>query len=220
MLFYDSIIPVFLSLIFLRIYFQFLRKQLILRQQKKLLLEFKEWLFSLNSSLSSGYALENAITESMLELETLFGSKSFIYNEVALIRNKLHLNIPIADALNDFSLRSGLSDIHTFSQIISIAKTSGGNMITLIRNSSETIGEKIALQNQIQTMVSSSKYQLIIMAILPLVIIKYVDFTQPGFFEPLYHNLFGVTVMTVCLLIYFAGLMIANNILKFTRRLM
>lgn len=220
MLFYDSIIPVFLSLIFLRIYFQFLRKQLILRQQKKLLLEFKEWLFSLNSSLSSGYALENAITESMLELETLFGTKSFIYKEVSLIRNKLHLNIPLTDALNDFSLRSGLVDIHTFSQIISIAKTSGGNMINLIRNSSETIGEKIALQNQIQTMVSSSKYQLIIMAVLPLVIIKYVDFTQPGFFEPLYHNLFGIIVMTVCLLIYFAGLMIANNILKFTRRLM
>lgn len=219
LLFYDSLIPVILSLFLLKFYYKFLKEYLINRQKEKLLLEFKEWLFSLNTSLTSGYALENAISESLAEMDTLFGKKSYMYKEVLLMAGKLRLNIPLEEILHNFSIRSGLNDIYNFSEVISLVKKNGGDMINIIKNASETIGEEINLKNQITTAVSSSRYELYIMTAFPLVIIKYVDFTQPGFFTPLYHNLFGIIVMTVALSIYFASLAIANNILKFTRRL-
>ena len=218
LLFYDSLIPILISLVFIKWFFRFVKEWLINRRKEKLLLEFKEWLFSINSSLTSGYALENAISESLLELETLFGKKSLIYVEVHIMVQKLKLNVPIDIILDNFATRSDLADIRNFSQVISLVKRSGGNMINVIKNASETIGEEISLKNQISTAVSSSRYELYIMAIFPLLIIKYIDFTQPGFFEPLYHNLFGITVMTVCLAIYFASLIVANKILRFTRR--
>ncbi len=218
LLFYDSLIPVFLSLFLLKFYYKLLKESLINRQKEKLLLEFKEWLFSLNTSLTSGYALENAIRESLTEMDTLFGKKSYIYTEVLLMSNKLRLNIPLEEILHNFSIRSGLNDIHSFSEVIALVKLNGGDMINIIKNASETIGEEINLKNQISTAVSSSRYELYIMAAFPLLIIKYVDFTQPGFFSPLYHNLFGIAVMTIALFIYFTSLVIANNILKFTRR--
>lgn len=217
-LFYDSIIPIILSLGLIKFFFRFLKDHLINKQKEKLLSEFKEWLFSLNSSLTSGYALENAIYESMCELETLYGKKSFIYREVNLMCNKIKLNFPLEVILDDFAIRSGLADIHTFSEVITLVKKNGGDMIKVIKNASESIGEEISLKNQINTMVSSSKYELYIMAIFPLIIIIYVDFTQPGFFEPLYHNLFGIIIMSICLAIYFASIFLANKILKFTRR--
>lgn len=217
-LFYNSIIPVFISLFFIKFYFKYLKEHLINRQKEKLLLEFKEWLFSLNTSLTSGYALENAISESLVEIENLFGKKSYMFFEVSLMTAKLKLKIPLEEILQSFSDRSGLNDINTFSEVITLVKKNGGDMINVIKNASETIGEEISLKNQISTAVSSSKYELYIMAVFPLIIIKYVDFTQPGFFTPLYHNLFGIIVMTIALSIYFSSLVIANNILRFTRR--
>ena len=91
-------------------------------------------------------------------------------------------------------------------------------MIGIIKNASESIGEEISLKNQINTSISSSRYELYIMAIFPLIIIKYIDLTQPGFFMPLYHNLSGIIIMSICLVIYFSSLMLANKILNFTRR--
>ena len=217
-LFYDSVIPAFISLLLIKIYFKFLREHLINKQKEELLSQFKEWLFSINSSLMSGYALENAIYESLNELETLFGKKSYIYQEVYLMTNKIKLNYSLDIILEDFAIRSGLHDVNTFSQVITLVKKNGGDMISVIKNASENIGEEISLKNQINTIVSSSKYELYIMAIFPLVIIVYIDFTQPGFFEPLYHNLFGICVMTVCLGVYFASLVLANKILKISRR--
>lgn len=219
LLFYDSLIPVLFSILLIKIFFRYLKKHLINRQKEKLLLQFKEWLFSINSSLTSGYALENAIQESLIELETIFGRGSYIYEEVSLMVRKINLHIPLDEILDNFALRSGLNDINNFSQVISIVKKNGGNMIGVLKNASETIGEEISLRNQINTAVSSSIYELYIMAIFPLLIIKYIDLTQPGFFTPLYHNVFGVIVMTVCLGIYFSSLAIAGKILQFTRRL-
>lgn len=217
-LFYDSVVPAFISLLLIKIYFKFLREHLINKQKEELLSQFKEWLFSINSSLMSGYALENAIYESLNELETLFGKKSYIYQEVYLMTNKIKLNYSLDNILDDFAIRSGLYDVNTFSQVITLVKKNGGDMILVIKNASENIGEEISLKNQINTIVSSSKYELYIMAIFPLVIIVYIDFTQPGFFEPLYHNIFGICVMTVCLGVYFASLVLANKILKISRR--
>lgn len=217
-LFYDSVVPAFISLLLIKIYFKFLRDHLINKQKEELLSQFKEWLFSINSSLMSGYALENAIYESLNELETLFGKKSYIYQEVYLMTNKIKLNYSLDNILEDFAIRSGLYDVNTFSQVITLVKKNGGDMILVIKNASENIGEEISLKNQINTIVSSSKYELYIMAIFPLVIIVYIDFTQPGFFEPLYHNIFGICVMTVCLGVYFASLVLANKILKISRR--
>ena len=218
LLFYDSFLPVILSLIFIKIYFKYLREYLINRQKEKLLTEFKEWLFSINSSLTSGYALENAIKESLSELEIIYGRKSFIYEEIYLMINKMNLNISLEKIFENFALRSGLNDIEIFSQIIIIAKKNGGNMISVIKNASESIGEEISLKAQINTAVSSSRYELYIMALFPLVIIKYIDMTQPGFFMPLYHNFSGLIIMSICLAIYFSSLLLANKILKFTRR--
>lgn len=217
-LFYDSLLPILFSLIIRKKFLSMVTQLIIKRQKEELLLEFKEWLFSINSSLTSGYALENAIVESLSELDTIYGKKSLMYKEVLLMCGKLKLNIPLEDVLNNFALRSGLKDIDTFSQVISLVKKNGGNMINVIKNASESIGEEISLKAQIDTEVSSSRYELYIMAVFPLIIIKYIDFTQPGFFTPLYHNTFGVSIMTICLVIYIASLLLAGKILNFTRR--
>lgn len=219
LLFFDSLIPVFLSLTLLKLYFKLVRKKLVSKQKYRLLLQFKEWLFSLNASLNSGFALENAIKESLTELKSLFGEKSDIYMEVKLMCNKLLLHIPLEEILNNFAVRSDLEDVKIFSEIITLVKKNGGDMIGIIKNTSATISSEIDLKNKIAASVASTKYELYIMAAFPLIIIKYVDMTQPGFFDSLYHNLFGVCVMSVCLLTYFGSLFIANKILNITRRI-
>ena len=43
-------------------------------------------------------------------------------------------------------------------------------------------------------------------------ILIYLSLSSPGFLAPLYHNIFGIIVMTVLLLMYLAALMVIERI--------
>ena len=51
-----------------------------------------------------------------------------------------------------------------------------------------------------------------IMGVMPLGILIYIGLTSYEFIEPLYHNLMGVIVMSVSLVLYVACLYIAKRI--------
>ncbi len=48
---------------------------------------------------------------------------------------------------------------------------------------------------------------------IPIFILIYLSLSSPGFLAPLYHNIFGIIVMTVLLLMYLAALMVIEHII-------
>jgi tight adherence protein B len=50
------------------------------------------------------------------------------------------------------------------------------------------------------------------MKVIPLLILVYLLVSSPGFLEPLYHNTFGVIVMTVLLFFYLATYLVIDRI--------
>lgn len=50
------------------------------------------------------------------------------------------------------------------------------------------------------------------MNIMPFGMIIYLRITSPEFIEPLYGNLFGAAVMSVCLVVYAAAFMLGRKI--------
>jgi len=115
---------------------------------------------------------------------------------------KLKLNDSLEALLLDFGRRSHQEDIENFGEIFSVARRSGGDLKRIICDTAENITQKAGAQQEIRVSLAAKKKEQQVMSLIPLLILLYVDVASPEFLNGLYHNLFGIGVMTVCLVVY------------------
>lgn len=205
----------FLILLPFAFYFPILqKKQKKQKRQEELNREFKEAILSISSSLSVGYSIENACKEAYKEMLTVFGENSLIGNELYRMVCGIDLNIPIEELLDDLGKRSGLEDIRNFTEVFKVAKRTGGDLPAIIRQTVETIDEKLKVREEIVTMTTSVRYEGLIMSIIPPGIILYLKISSPEFFNPLYTTIFGRIFMTGCLIIYLGTLKLQQKMME------
>ncbi len=187
---------------------KFLRK----KRKKETAVQFKDAIMAVSVSQKAGYSVENAFKQSYSDMVLLYGKESIICKEWQAIISGLKNNVPIEKLLYDFGKRSGAEDIIEFAQIFSIAKRSGGNMTEIIERSASIVEEKVETEKEIQVVISARRMEQKIMNIVPFGILLYVGTTSKGFFDVLYKNAAGVTVMTVCLIVYLGAVYLSNRI--------
>lgn len=195
----------------------FLRyKKAELKRKRKfeLAMEFREAIMSVNASLTAGYSIENAFIEAGRDMAKLYGEDGLITKEFVYLTRALRANETLESILSDMARRSGIEDIRDFADVFAAAKRSGGDLNRIIRRAADTISEKMDVKREIETLTSSKKFENRIMEIVPFAIICYISLTSPDFIEDLYHNVTGVIVMSVCLLIYAAGFILAEKIVN------
>ena len=212
--FYRSRILFFILLPFCFIYPFLIRKNLVEKRRSELLNQFKESLAVLSSFLSAGYSTENSFRASIPELKNMFGEGSMILREFETIVNGFSLNKPLEEMLSDFAFRSGLDDITNFAETFNIAKRNGGNLVQIITHTSGIIRDKVQIIEDIKTLNASKIFEQRVMNIIPFVIIIYVNLSSPDFFVSLYTTFLGRITMTICLLIYFLSIFLANRIMS------
>lgn len=212
--FYRSYIAVFFLLPLLYFFWKGKKKERIKNQKQKLRLEFREMMNSLIAGLEAGYSVENAFLRSEGDLVMLFGSRSFMVNELGYMKKALRNNRNLEDVLENFALRSHIKDIEDFAQVFRIAKRSGGDLPQIMKSSADMIAEKMEVQRKIDTIISAKKLEQSIMNVVPFAIILYVDFSSPGFFESLYHNVTGILIMTALLAVYLFAYYLAGKIIS------
>lgn len=211
--FYRSIFAVVPMSLLGAVYFTKRRRQKIRKDQDNLALQFKECILSAAASLRAGYAVENAFLESLPDMRMLYGINGFICKELEIIRSGLVLNMTLEELLRDFGQRSHVEEIVEFAEVFAIAKRSGGNISEVIRHSAEMIGDRIEAKEEIKTALASKQLEQKVMNAMPFGILLYIEMTNKGFFNVLYHNLTGVAVMTSCLLLYLLAYWIAGKIM-------
>ena len=174
--------------------------------------EFKDCMQIVVSGLTAGYSVENAFRESLEEIAMIYGEKSDGYLNFQVIVNQLNLNISIEKAFQKFASESEVEEIKNFSQVLTYAKQSGGNLINIIKDAEDSVSEKIDVKREISTIITAKRLEQNIMSLVPVGIILYMRMTSAGMFDKLYGNMTGIVVMTVCLAVYFAATLIAGRI--------
>ncbi|MDR2044731.1 MAG: type II secretion system F family protein [Clostridium sp.] len=212
--FYRSV-PAFFPLCLVgALYLKKRKEEKLSRCRAELVLQFKECVLSVAASLQAGYAVENAFSESLSDMRLLFGSKADICRELETIRRGLIWNLTMEELLWDFGKRSHTKEIQEFAEVFSIAKHSGGNISEMIRHFAKSIGQKIQAEEEIRVLLSARKLEKNVMSLMPFGIFIYVGFGNPGYFDNLYHNFTGITIMTVCLFLYLTAYCLAERILR------
>lgn len=212
--FYRSILAAIPLTVIGVLYFRSLKARKREKCKQELVVQFKECMLSVSASLRAGYAVENAFVESEADMRMLFGEHSLIYQELELMRRGMVININLEELLTDLAERSGCEEISQFSQIFSIAKRSGGNLSEIIYSTTELIGQKVDVRQEIQTVLSGRRMEQNIMKGMPFGILLYIGMTSPGYFDGLYHNWQGAAIMTGCLVLYLAAVVLGDRILR------
>lgn len=213
-LFYKSMWVLTLLLPCIIVYRRMHKKDMILKRKAVLSTQFKDMLESLVASLRAGYSIENALRECIEEISTLHGEDSPIYRELTVMLNQIGIGISAEEIFRDFADRTQVEDIETFASVFSIAKRSGGDMVEIIKKTADDISAKIDTKNEIEVIISSKKLEQNIMMIIPVGIILYIDLTSGGLLDPLYGNIKGIMIMTVCLAIYAAAILLGRRITR------
>lgn len=200
--FYRSLAAVPLLMPIGILYYKGLIYEIAKKKQHIFRKEFKDMIQILAANLSVGYSFENALIETKAELLTGYKAESKIIKETDIILRQLSMNISEEIALTKFADRAGLEDVKSFAAVFVSAKRSGGNLIDIITDTTVQIAEKQEVEKEIETILTAKKYEFRVMTIIPFLIIGYMSVSFRDFMNPLYGNLLGIGVMTICLIVY------------------
>lgn len=212
-LFYRSWMVTAVFLFFYPVYRRRKNKQMIRKRQELLCRQFKDSIQYAAASMAAGYSIENAFREAYAEMKLQYGKDALMTEELKYITSCMSLNIPLEHLLHDFANRSGLEDVRSFCEVFVFAKRSGGDFIRIIHLTAARISERNELMEAIHTEISGKRMEQKVMNAMPLFILLYVDVSFGGYLNSLYHNIFGIIIMTVCLAGYVTAFLLSEKIM-------
>ena len=153
---------------------------LLEKRSKKLILQFRDMLESISSSLGSGRNVSDAFGGAYQEMYAQYGEDASIVHELAIIQRGLSNNINIEALLQDFAKRSHNENVQNFADVFTVANRRGGNIRQIIFETKNVINEKIMVEQEIQTLISGKKNELNIMMVLPFIVVNQIKSMQSG----------------------------------------
>lgn len=183
-------------------------------QEKELcfLEQFKECILSVAASLRAGYAVENAFAESVGDMKMMFGERCEILEQLTILQKGLRNNETLESLLYTMAKQKNNKDILEFAEVFSIAKRSSGNVTEVILIYSSIIAQKLEETREIQTLLAAKRLEQRVMNVMPFLIVTYLEYSNPGYFDMMFHNWSGVLIMTGCLAGYLAAFAMAELI--------
>ena len=150
----------------------------------------------------------------LIDMERSFNAESRMVHEFRLVCQKMERNVPVGQCLEEMAIRCKNEDIHNFSQIISIGKRQGGNMVQLVRDSVDKIQRRIEISHEIEGTIGAKRGEFVFMCCIPVGIIVYMRIFSPEFMSTLYDNMIGKICMTACLAMYIFAILLGIYILR------
>ena len=184
-----------------------------LRRRKKEEMErqFLDYLTAFAGTLKAGYSAERAIREAAGQMEILYGKTALITVEMGRLCAQMEMNRSPAELLAEFAERSELEDADVFAEVFRIISRSGGDMISIVGNTADMIGEKLRTQEDIRAAVRGRQIEQTVMNLMPLAILPYMRVVSPGLLEGVYGRLPGIILMTGALGIYAAAFVLGRK---------
>lgn len=191
------------------------RKEIIKKRKKKLLMEFKDAIYLLSSSLGVGYSVQNAFKKTAEGLRNLYGNvETYIVIEFDYISKQIDLNKDINGLLLGLSKRANIEDISNFVDVFIICRNTGGNLNEVIRNTSKIINDKIDIEGEIEVLITQKKLEQKVISIIPICIMAMLSFTASTYIEPLHSNIYGYIVVTIALFMIIISTLVAKKIMQ------
>ena len=179
------------------------------RKKQRVLWEFKENLYALSTALRAGESLESAFASMTRDMDgDIYQILMPVYQSI-VAQMKLHRRLE--DLLLEFAAETETDDIRSFAEIIAVAKRTRGDTTQVIENTAQLLQEKIEIRQELEVLLARKKTEQRIMNLMPLLVIGMLATLSPDYVRPLYVTLQGRVIMSVCLLLALASVLIARH---------
>ncbi len=201
-LFYRNSYGLFLVPVFIAVTLFRERKQERQRQSEREQQMFAELLGFLKEALQVGYSLEQAVGEAKKGMLTAYKEEEPFLCAVTRMQRKMQLGTPVEEAFAELAKECTCEEIADFSEVLFIAKRTGGAVRQVIFNTERMIREKQETLRHIRGVLHSREYEVRLMKAMPFAMLLYLQLFLPGFLSPLYQNVPGACIMSVFLAVY------------------
>lgn len=213
-LFYKNVWICLTIAMFAIVYPKLRKVQLIRKRKEELRRQFKHALYSLSSALSAGKSVENAFRETANDLILLYPDhQTDMIRELNRINRRTENGEPIERSLLDLGRRSGIEDVMQFAESFAACKRTGGDLVEVMRRTSNLIGEKMDIEQDLSVMIAQKRFEAKALGFIPFVIVAFLAFSSPDYMQPLYEGA-GHLIMTAALLILAASQWLARRIMN------
>lgn len=205
-LFYRSIVGILAGVLIIPFWIRLKSNEERKKLQAMKEAEFKEYMMLIVASLQTGYSLERALNQAEAELRKLYPQGSSLLGDIHVMNQKIAMNVQAEKAFGEFAKTTGIEEAESLAEIILFAKRCGGDYGRHIRETALKIEDNISVKQEIETITTEKQLELKVMCIMPILILAYISLTSSDFIAPLYGNMMGIGLMSVCLILY--GLLI------------
>jgi len=183
---------------------------------KKRLSKLRTAFFDLLEAMSVAMRAGNPMLQSLLsareDLLLLYTSDSDIIVELDIIIGKFNNAVPLSEAFSDLANRSKLEDIASFATIYATIEGKSGKADEIVRETQQIIADKMAIEMEIDTLMTAAKSEVNIMLMMPLVILGIIGYVGAGFMDAIYTTNAGRFVSTIGLLVFITSFILARKI--------
>ncbi|CAM5779694.1 MULTISPECIES: type II secretion system F family protein [Brevibacillus] len=190
------------------------------RRQEKLrqimVLQFREAILSIASSLKAGSSLQVALLRSQQDLAKQLGHKKDrpMLDELEKLNRDIHFGVSLEEALQKFRDAVNQEDVTQFVNAALITKSRGGNLAEVIQNTTMMITDKITVQQEIMVATAQKRMEAKMLTFMPLGIVLAIMALNPGYMQPMYDSWVGSSLMFLAALMLVANYFLGRAITK------
>ena len=186
----------------------------IKKRQKALRLQFRDFLESMAVAARAGNVEVQAIKYAAKDLRMSYAEQSDIVQEIDNIITQYEGGgIAIKDLFQDFADRSQLTDIQNFATIYSVIEGKSDRFGDVVVQTHGIIGEKIEIEQEIETSITSAKSETYMMLVMPVVVVGVMSVMGGGLLDAAFTTMQGHLAATIALILFAVSFVMA---IKFT----
>ncbi len=150
-------------------------------------------MMSVANSLRAGNSLQTAIERCQEDLARIYRHEKNcpIIAEWEIMISELKLGKPLDEVLHSFKDRMDMEDVDTFVNSANIIMRKGGNMTEVLGNVATTIGDRIEVKRDIQTLTAGKRSEAKLLTLMPIVLVGIIMMLSPDYLAPMYDKPLG-----------------------------
>lgn len=191
------------------------RRRLIERRKSDLNLQFRDFLYALNSSVGAGGSLDESIIAARDSLRALYMSDDGVMlRELNSMEVRLRMHASATDLLADLARRSGNEDIQSFATVLAKGAAMGIDQVELIQKTVRVITEKLEIKQEIGTKIAAVRLEQRVMLVMPVALMLLINLMAPDYMRTLYESPFGYLIVTIAVAMILGAAIVANKIMN------
>ncbi len=183
------------------------------KRRKRLRLQFRTFLEAMSVATRAGRTEVNAIESALGDLSVSYKADADIICEVKNILNQYRNGgVPLKTLFSDLATRSGLEDIRSFADIYAVIEGKNDRIGDILTQTNAIIGDKIEIEQEIETTITSAKSETYMMLILPLLLVVAMSAMGGDLVSGLFEFPTGTLAATIALILFAVSYIIAVKV--------